>query len=183
MINTEVKIDTPSDELVPFCVEAVGSNEGLLVARALVRGSRGTQFSKWVELADIRDQTAEVIAAQFLSRFISTFGCPLEVHTDQGKNVDSNLFKTLCEPLQIFKTRTTPYRLCSNGQVERYNILILAFVICFSQGKNNSWDEHLVQLSMALYSMVNRSTGFTPNFLMLGREVIQPINLLIYTGT
>lgn len=160
------------DILGPF-VESLRGNKYILVMV--------DQFSKWVELAAIPDQTAEVIATQFLSRFVSTFGCPLEVHTDQGKNFDSNLFKTLCELLQISKTRTTPYRPCSNGQVERYNRLILAFVWCFSQGRNNGWDEHLVQLSMALHSMVNRSTGFTPNLLMLGREVIQPIDLFLGT--
>lgn len=42
MVLTEVKIDTASDEPVPYCVEAVGSNEDLLVARALVTGSLGT---------------------------------------------------------------------------------------------------------------------------------------------
>ncbi|VDI23542.1 Hypothetical predicted protein [Mytilus galloprovincialis] len=34
---------------------------------------------------------------------------------------------------------------------------------------------------MALHSMVNRQTGYTPNRLMLGRETIQPIQLLLGT--
>lgn len=32
---------------------------------------------------------------------------------------------------------------------------------------------------MALHSMVNRQTGFTPNQMMLGRETIQPVQLLL----
>ena len=32
---------------------------------------------------------------------------------------------------------------------------------------------------MALHSMKNKSTGFPANLLMLGREVIQPIDLIL----
>ena len=35
---------------------------------------------------------------------------------------------------------------------------------------------------MAMRSTVNRQTGFTPNFLMLGREVLQPIDLMLHPG-
>jgi hypothetical protein len=34
---------------------------------------------------------------------------------------------------------------------------------------------------MALHSMVQKSTGYTPNELMLGRNVIQPLDLLMGT--
>ena len=140
------------------------------------------QFSKWIELAAIPDQTAEMIAREFLEHFVVTFGCPLEVHTDQGRNFDSNLFRTLCSLLQIAKTRTTPYRPCSNGQVERYNSVILAFVRCFSVGNPRSWDEHLPLLAMSLHSMVHRQTGFSANQIMLGREVLLPVDLLLGTA-
>ena len=139
------------------------------------------QYSKWIELAAISDQTAQTIAQEFLQHFVVTFGCPLQVHTDQGRNFDSNLFSALCDLLEIAKTRTTPYRPCSNGQVERYNSVVLAFVRCFSEGNPRSWDEHLPLLSMALHSMVHRQTGFSANQVMLGREVLQPIDLLLGT--
>ena len=41
------------------------------------------------------------------------------------------------------------------------------------------WDEILPTISMALHSMVNRSTGFSANMLMLGRETTQPLDIML----
>lgn len=51
-------------------------------------------------------------------------------------------------------------------------------VRCFVDKSQNNWDEHLPQLASAIRSSVNRHTGFTPNKLMLGREVNVPTDLV-----
>ena len=56
------------------------------------------QFSKWLECAAIPDQAAETVAQQFLEHFIATFGCSLEIHTDQGSNFQSSLLQPYAEP-------------------------------------------------------------------------------------
>ena len=59
------------------------------------------QFTKWVELAPLPAQNAELTAGSFLKHFVSTFGCPLGVHTDQGRNFESDLFQAFCQILEI----------------------------------------------------------------------------------
>ena len=54
------------------------------------------QFTKWVELHPIPDQTAEQTARIAVDQFFSRFGAPLQIHTDQGKNFDGHVMKTLC---------------------------------------------------------------------------------------
>ena len=49
---------------------------------------------------------------------------------------------------------------------------------CYVSKSPANWDEYLPQLAGALRSAVNRSTGYTPNMLMLGREVVQPLDLV-----
>jgi transposase InsO family protein len=66
---------------------------------------------------------------------------------------------------------TTPYRPSANGQVERCNRTLMAAVQCFIGKNQRSWDKYLPQLAGALRSSVNRSTGYTPNMMMLGREI------------
>ena len=66
------------------------------------------QFSKWVECYALSDQTAETVASTLVTEFLGRLGCPLELHSDQGRNFESRLFKQMCDMLQIAKTRTTP---------------------------------------------------------------------------
>jgi hypothetical protein len=84
----------------------------------------------------------------------------------------------VCEMLKIHKARTTPYRPSANGQVERYNRTLMDAVRCYIDKAQDRWDEHLAQIAGALRSAVNRSTGFTANKLMLGREVDTPAHLM-----
>ena len=88
------------------------------------------QFTKWVECFALPDQCTERVAKTLVDEYFSRMGCPLELHTDQGSNFTSQLFTGVCELLQINKTRTTPYRLQRNGQMERLNRLILQMIRC-----------------------------------------------------
>ena len=135
------------------------------------------QFTKWVECIPLPSQTAEVTAQAAISEFFSRFGYPFQLHTDQGRNFESQLFASVCELLQIHKTRTTAYRPSANGQVERFNRTLMNAVRCYV-GKNAAWDKHLAQISGAIRASVNRNTGFTPNRMMLGRELNLPSSLM-----
>lgn len=55
----------------------------------------------------------------------------------------------------------------------------LQMIRCCIDKNNRTWDRALPLLAMALHSTIHRQTGYTPNRLMLGREVIQPVHLLI----
>ena len=114
-----------------------------------------------------------------VDQFFSHFGWPLQIHSDQGTNFESGLFTELCQMLKITKTRTTPYHPCSNGQVERYNRTLLQMIRCYLEGKQNTWDQNLHLLTGAIRSMQNRNTGFSPNMMMLGWEVVQPIHITL----
>ena len=58
----------------------------------------------------------------FLNEFVSRYEVPYVLHIDQGANFESNLFKELCQMLNITKTRTTLYHPQCDGQVERRTI-------------------------------------------------------------
>ena len=136
------------------------------------------QFTKWIEVYALPEQTAAATARTFFDGWISRFGVPRQVHTDQGRNFTSQLFTDLCKMLEATKTRTTPYRPSANGQVERYNQLILSYIRCQLEGEDCRWDEFLSPLGMSLRATINRNTGFTPNALQLGREIDLPLDIM-----
>jgi hypothetical protein len=136
------------------------------------------QFTKWIELAPLADQTAEAVAQTLVHQFLCRMGCAQQIFSDQGKNFESTLFQEVCSLMEMAKLRTTPYRPSSNGQVERMNREILFQIRAYLETKQCDWDLHLPFIGMAMRARVNESTGFSPNMLMLGREVDLPIDLL-----
>ena len=84
--------------------------------------------------------------------------------------------------LEIQKARTTPYRPSANGQEERFNRTLMDAVRCFLRKAQNKWDQHVQHIAGTSRGSVNRSTGFTPNMLMLGREVNTPAQLMFPNG-
>ena len=140
------------------------------------------QFTKWVEAYPMKDQQGETVAKIVVGEFIAKFGCPLEIPTDQGRNFEGVLFKEMCALLEINKTRTTSFRPSANGQVERLNYSIAQIIRCFVGEKQEKWDEYVGLAASAIRATVNRSTGFTPNMLMLGREVRCPVDLMLDLG-
>uniref|UniRef100_A0A3Q2QXS5 Integrase catalytic domain-containing protein n=1 Tax=Fundulus heteroclitus TaxID=8078 RepID=A0A3Q2QXS5_FUNHE len=156
------------DILGPFPISSSGNKYILVIM---------DQFTRWVEAFPVPDQGAETTARMLVNNFLARFGAPLELHTDQGRNFESVLFKSICQLFQISKTRTTPYHPASNGQVERFNRTLLQMIRCYVDQNQKNWDEHLSLLTAAYRSAQNSSTGFSPNMLMLGREVHQPQEL------
>jgi hypothetical protein len=114
-----------------------------------------------------------------VKEFISRFGVPLELHTDQGQNFDSDLMKRLSELMGWAKTRTTPYHPSSNGLAERFNRTVLQMMRCFVSQNQEDWGEHLPLLAGAYRSTPHTSTGFTPNRLMLAHEVHLPQEVML----
>lgn len=67
------------------------------------------------------------------------FGVPKEIHSDQGTNFESGLFKEMCELLNMEKTRTTPFRPKSDGMVERANQTIQNMFSAFIDPMQRDW--------------------------------------------
>ncbi len=136
-------------------------------------------FTRWVEGYPLPDQTAETVARTLVHEFVCRFGAPLELHSDQGRNFESSLFSEVCKLMEIRKTRSTPYHPESNGLVERFNRTLASMIRCQVEDNIDDWDLQIPLLTAAYRSCIHPATGFTPNFLMFGREINLPVDLLI----
>ena len=133
--------------------------------------------SKWVEAFPLKDMQSRTIAKVYIDNVVSRFGAPRSLHTDQGSNFTSELFQSVCAILDIRKTRTTPYHPASDGLVERFN-QTLEGILSHLVTEANDWDDHLQAALMAYRSSVNRTTGYTPHYLLFGREMTVPADIM-----
>ncbi|VDI28058.1 Hypothetical predicted protein, partial [Mytilus galloprovincialis] len=106
------------------------------------------------------------------------FGIPRQIHTDQGGQFESKLFKELCEKLRIHKTRTTAFRPQSDGLVERLNRSLEDIISKYVCKNQRDLDEQLHWALMAYRSSEHETTKLSPCMLMLGREIELPIDLI-----
>ena len=84
----------------------------------------------------------------------------------------------MCRLLQISKTRATPFHPASNGLVDRVNRTLSRMITSFRDKKPQHCDAYFPLLTTAYHSTIHPATGYTPNYLMFGREVTLPIDLL-----
>ena len=123
------------------------------------------------------NQEATSVASVLVREFFSLW-CPTFPPFDQGTQFESKLFAEVCDLLGVTKTRTTPFRPQSDGLAER-NIKTLSRMIAMSARDQSNWDEHLPFISMAYRATPQCSTGLSPNYLMFGREIYMPIDVMI----
>ena len=136
-------------------------------------------FTKWTQAMALPDQTAQTVADALMIHVFSLFGVPRRIHTDQGRNFESNLFRELCDILGIEKSRTTPYRPQSDGQTERFNRTLQQMLKSYVNDERDDWDDHIPYVMMAYRATTHDSTNVSPNLIFLGRENVLPIDLVM----
>ena len=138
----------------------------------------GDYYTKWKEAFAVPDHRALTVADKLVTEVFLRFGFPAQLHSDQGREFESQLFKGMCALLGIDKTRTCPYNPKSDGMIERYNRSLLTMLSHFVNENHTNWDDQLPYVMAAYRATEHKSTGCTPNLLMLNRETICPLDLM-----
>ena len=134
-------------------------------------------FTKWCEVFATTDQKAQTVAEILVSRLFSRFGPPTVLHSDQGRNFESNLMKEVCNLMGIHKSRTTAYHPQCDGQVERQNRTLRDMLSAFVSQNRDDWD---LWVDLAVYTYntsTHESTGYSPYELVFGRVARTPVEV------
>ena len=88
----------------------------------------------------------------------------------QGCNFESQLVADLCELMGVQKIWTTLYHPQTNGQCERFNSTLINMLGTLPKEKKSEWKNHIGTLVHAYNYTHNSATGFSPYYLMFGRQ-------------
>jgi len=139
-------------------------------------------FTRWMEAIPLPNQEASTVADRLVDEVFMRFSPPEQLHSDQGKQFESKLMTELCKLLHIKKTRTTPYHPQCDGMVERFNRPLLNMLATHCKEHPWDWEQHLHEVCMAYNTSVHTSTGYTPFYLMFGRQARLPVDVIYGTS-
>ena len=168
----------PNPNRAPMCNIPIGKPWEMLAADILeVPVSRQNHryllvvmdyFTKWVEAIPLHDQTAASITKAII-KICSSFGVPSILHSDQGRNFESDMLHQMLQAFGIKKSRTTAYHPQCDGMVERFNRSLLQLLRCYVNTEED-WETYLPLVLYAYRTAPHSTTGISPFQLMFGRD-------------
>ena len=142
----------------------------------------GDYFTRWMEAFAIPNQEATTVAEKLVEEVFMRFSIPEQLHSDQGRQFESKFLTEICNLLNIQKSRTTPYHPQSDGLVERFNRTLLDMLATCTKDHPFDWENYIRKVCMAYNTSVQSSTGYTPFYLMFGRQARIPVDIMYKTG-
>lgn len=164
----EMLVSVPEEPWATVCTDYVGplprtrhGNTMLLVFF--------DRFSKWVELIPQRKATAEGVVKAFRERILARFGTPKILISDNGSQFTSRVVRKYLDEIGVHHQLTAPY--CpQENPTERANRTVKTMIAQVCQNKHNRWDDFLPEISLAINTATSESTGYSPAYLVQGRE-------------
>ncbi|KMQ82947.1 gag-pol protein [Lasius niger] len=129
------------------------------------------RFSRWTEATPLKDISAQTIARAFYDTWISRYGTPRLLTTDQGPQFESCLFAALLSLIGCERIRTTSYHPASNGMIERWHRVLKAAIMCHADVR---WTRTLSTILLGLRSHVRADKNASPAEFMFGTTLRLP---------
>lgn len=130
-------------------------------------------FSRFSRAIVIKNKQSITIVQKFLECWVSVFGAPKKILSDNGGEFNSKDFISMCENFNISVFTTPGYSPWSNGLCERHNKTLTETLLKVKENNDLNWETALAWSVAAKNSLINNN-GFSPNQLVFGGEVNLP---------
>ena len=135
------------------------------------------RYTRWLEVCPLPDITADSDTWAFLFSWISRFGVPQRLTSDQGRQFTSNLFSGAARLRGISLSRTTAYQPQSNGMIEAEYRPLKASLMCHAE---THWIDALPWI-LGMRTAVKEDIGLSSSHLVYGEPLRVPGEFLQQT--
>jgi len=129
------------------------------------------RFAKLTKCVALRRITTMSVASAIIDAWVSAYGPPDRILSDQGPQFMSNFFIAVMKMIGIETVRTTANHPQTNEQAEQYNRTMSSQMRHYVADDPSRWDEELPVISMAYNSHSHQSTGIALFELLIPRRI------------
>ena len=130
-------------------------------------------FTKFGFCIPMSNTDSEHVARVLIERWVCYFGVPLQINSDAGANLISDLMKHLYRLLNIKMSHSLSYVPQQNGQAEKLVSTMKNMMCHFAASNPSKWDFYAPLITLAYNSQVHSSTKCTPGDMVMGPDSIR----------
>jgi len=133
-------------------------------------------FSSWPVAIPMKTQTSLETAQKLVEHVFSVYGSPISIHSDQGKNFESQLLKDVMLLNGISKTRSTSFHTKGNGKAEVFIRTLKQHLRMLVNQDQKDWPQHLPVLCQVHRGLPTHTTSYSPYEIFFGTAMRMPID-------
>ena len=153
-------------DLVGKCPETDGGHQWILTIV--------DHFTRWPIAVPIPNRQACTIAHALYRHLICEHGVPQKILSDQGRELIGTALQVVYDTWGIKGVHTGGYNPQANGACERFHRWLNTTLTQLYDKKTPNWDMQIPAVLFAYRVSVNDVTGYSPYFLLHGREPLLP---------
>ena len=132
--------------------------------------------TRWLEAVPMRTMESSACVEALIGTWISRYGVPACITTDQGRQFESSLWQALCSRLGVQHIHTTAYHPQSNGMVERAHRQLKDTLRARLAGPN--WASHLLWVLLSLRAAPKEDSATSSAELLFSTPLTLPGDFL-----
>ena len=127
-----------------------------------------------MEALPLKSITSASIITNLDCEWISRYGSPETIISDQGLQFESRLFQNFCNKFGIKHQRTTAYHPQANGKIKRLHRSLKSLLRASSDNANKNWYKNLPMVLLSLRNCISSDGKASPSQLTFGLDTRFP---------